>query len=92
MTGSEHLVCPECPACDCRRHEFRFDPDRHIGVIRCEDCDEPIFVVSVLANRHVTTVIDPMADPLPEDTYEDLKERGRLPPVAEREQVEIDVE
>ena len=89
---SEYLVCPECPSCGDRRQKFRFDPDRHIGDVRCQECDEDIFVVSLLANKHVTTVKDPMAGDLPEETYESLKEKGRLPPVAEREEVEIDVE
>jgi len=89
---AEYLVCPECPSCGDRRQKFRFDPDRHIGVVRCQKCEENIFVVSLLANKHVTTVKDPMAGDLPEETYESLKEKGRLPPVAEREEVEIDVE
>jgi len=89
---SEFLHCPECPSCGDRRQKFRFDTDRHIGVVRCQECDEDIFVVSLLANKHVTTVKDPMAGDLPEETYESLKEKGRLPPVAEREGVEIDVE
>lgn len=89
---SQCLVCPECPDCGSRRQKLRFDPDRHVGVIRCEKCDAEMFVVSVLANKHVQTVNDPMAGDLPEETYESLRERGRLPPVAEREEVEIDVE
>ena len=89
---SEYLHCPECPSCGDRRQKLRFDTDRDIGVIRCAECDENIFVVALLANKHVTTVKDPMAGELPEETYESLKEKGRLPPVAEREEVEIDVE
>lgn len=86
------LVCPECPSCGSRQQKFRFDTDRHIGVIRCGGCDEDLFAVSVLANKHVTTVKDPMAGELPEDFYESLRAKDRLPPVAEREEVEIDVE
>lgn len=89
---AEYLVCPECPSCGDRRQKFRFDPDRHIGVIRCQECEEKLFVVSLLANRHVTTVKDPMAGDIPEKTYDSLKEKGRLPPVAERDGVKIDVE
>jgi hypothetical protein len=84
---SDCLVCPECPSCGARRQKLRFDPDRHIGVVRCQECVEDIFVVSLLANKHVTTVKDPVAGDLPEETYESLKEKGRLPPVAEREEV-----
>lgn len=89
---SEPLVCPECPACDSRRQKFRFDPERKVGVIRCQECDEPMFVVSLLANRHVTAVLDPNAGELPDDAYERLKRKDRLPPVAERDEVTIDVE
>lgn len=89
---SEYLHCPECPSCGDRRQTFRFDPDRHIGVVRCQECEENIFVVSLLANKHVTTVKDPIAGELPEKTYESLKEKGRLPPVAEQTKIEIDGE
>lgn len=89
---SDCLCCPVCPACDGRRQKFRFDTDRHIGVVRCEDCDEDIFIVSLLANKHVTVVKDPMADILPESTYEALKANDRLPPAAERDMVDIDID
>ena len=89
---SDYLVCPECPSCDSREQKLRFDPDRHVGVVRCGECDEDIIVVALLANRQIRTVKDPMAGELPEETYESLKEEGRLPPVAEREEVDINVE
>lgn len=76
------LVAPECPECSCRSTEFRFDNGDHIGVIACADCGENLFVVSVLANKHVTTIKDPMAGELPEGVYHDLEQEGRLPPVA----------
>lgn len=82
---SNALYCPECPACDHRSQTFRFDPDRHVGVIRCAECGEHLFMVSVLANKGVTTVLDPMADPLPPEVFETLDESGRLPPAVRDE-------
>lgn len=89
---SDYLNCPECPSCECRQQKLRFDTDRHIGVVRCQQCDEDLFVVSILANKHITTIVDPKAGELPEQTYESLRDKGRLPPVAEQEEVAVDVE
>ncbi|WP_135822979.1 hypothetical protein [Halostella litorea] len=86
------LVCPECPDCGDRRQKFRFDTDRDVGVIRCAECEADIFIVSVLANRQVTTVMDPAAGGLPDDVVERLDAKDRLPPAAKRDEVEIDVE
>jgi hypothetical protein len=85
--GSDYLVCPECPDCGDRRQKFRFDPERHIGVVRCQECEADIFVVSLLANKHVTTVKDPMAGDLPRQAYQDLKMRG----VYHRQQSRLEV-
>jgi hypothetical protein len=89
---SDYLNCPECPECESRRQKLRIDTDRDIGVIRCQECDENLFVVSVLANKQLTTVKDPRAGSLPAETYERLEQKGLLPPAAERKGVEIDVE
>lgn len=77
------MVCPECPACGHRSHYLRFDNDDHVGVLRCDDCDEDIMVVSVLANKRLTTVMDPMAGELPEGVYHDLDQADRLPPAVQ---------
>lgn len=73
------MVAPECP-CGHRRTKIRFDTDDHVGVIRCSDCDERLMVVSVLANKTLTTIKDPKAGELPEGAYFALDEADRLPP------------
>jgi len=77
MTGP--MVCPECPECGHRSHYLRFDTDEDVGVLRCDDCDATIMMVSVLANKQLRTVKDPMAGELPEGVYYDLEQAGRLP-------------
>lgn len=89
---SDYLNCPECPECESRRQKLRLDTDRDIGVIRCHECDADLFVVSVLANKTLTTIKDPSAGTLPEKTYERLEEAGSLPPRASEDGVEIDAE
>lgn len=86
------LVCPECPECGDRRQKLRFDPEEDIGVIRCQECGADLLVVSVLANKHLRTVKDPMAGELPEETLERLDDHGKLPPANHDDGVSIDVE
>jgi uncharacterized Zn finger protein (UPF0148 family) len=75
------MVCPECPECGSREQKVRFDTDEHVGVVFCADCDAHIMVVSVLANKNLRTIKDPMAGELPDQVFEDLADEGRLPPV-----------
>ena len=75
------MVCPECPECGSRKQQVRFDTDEHVGVVTCPECGEHIMVVSVLANKQLRTVKDPMAGELPDEVFEDLAEENRLPPV-----------
>ena len=86
------LVCPVCPSCGSRLQKLRFDPERHVGVVRCGKCDEDMFAVSLLANKNVETVVDPRAGELTDAFYDRLDELGRLPPVAKVEEVSPDVE
>lgn len=86
---SRYLHAPECP-CGHRTTEIRFDTDDHIGIIRCADCGEDLMVVSVLANKTLTTIRDPMAGDLPEGVYYELEKEGRLPPAATGEQEALD--
>lgn len=81
---ADYVVAPECP-CGNRTTKLRFDPERHIGAVRCDECEEVLMVVSVLSNRRLTVVRDPMAGPIPEETYEQLREHGRLPAAADME-------
>jgi hypothetical protein len=75
------LVCPECD-CGSREHALRFDTDIHVGVIVCTACKDVLMAVSVLANKNISVVSDPVAPELPEGILYELEKEGRLPPAA----------
>jgi hypothetical protein len=76
------------PVCDCgsRDHHLRFDTDVHVGAIICSTCGNVLMSVSVLANRDLDVIKDPVAGELPEGILYELEKEGRLPPVARGDQ------